>query len=100
MSDVRYFVQFIHPGGEHTAPSGRINPWNRWPHPHRRKFIEIGGSYLENGRLVEVVLHFWGEWEPESEIVRRIARPVPEGPTGIHRPFWVAQQSYGGGVQL
>ena len=74
----RCFVQFIHPGLEHVIHGG-LKPWNTGE--HRRKFLEVQGSYVgtpdapsERGGLF-----FWGEWEPESE-GELIASPVPDGP--------------------
>ncbi len=77
MADKRLFVQFIHPGGEHTANAGRFRTWNVGP--HKRKFLEIRGSYAKNGKALEDMLYFWGEWEPESEIAKTVASPLPDG---------------------
>jgi len=87
------FVQFIHPGGEHIVKDGNIKQWN--DEPHRRKFMEVEGTYCENGDPIDSTLHFWGEWEPQSDVTN-ISKPIVDGPTCIHHPFWIRQNRYAG----
>ena len=83
----RRFVQFPHPGGEHSPDNGDWKKWNPTSKPHGRKFLEIGGAWLETldpGRANEGKLWAWGEWEPESQVLRRFA---PSG-NGLPRYLW------------
>lgn len=88
------FVQFIHPGGEHRPDVGRFKAWNR--SDHKRKFLESGGRFLRGDKLEESVIVFWGEWEPESEVVEEISRPLLHGPRYIYRPYYLMPDSYEG----
>lgn len=89
-----YFVQFIHPGGEHTPQKRDLkNGINRydWNYKeHRRKFMKVSGQYVNyNDILSSGEIYFWGEWEPWS-IVNSIAGPIPLGdyPHFIHHPIY------------
>lgn len=83
-----YFVQFTHPGGEHGCDRGSTNfkSWNYGK--HQRKFLRANGSIMVNGNAVhnqDVI--FWGEWEPQSNVVRINNRPlVGDYPHYIHKP--------------
>jgi hypothetical protein len=88
------FVQFIHPGGEHGPDVGRIKRWNR--EAHKRKFLKSGGAYISDGKTEDGEVVFWGEWEPESEVVEEIRAPLPRGPRYVHRPYYVTPRSYEG----
>lgn len=88
------FVQFIHPGGEHSPDAGRFKGWNR--SSHKRKFLKNGGRYLRGGKPEEGDIVFWGEWEPESEVIKEISGPLPNGPRYIYRPYYVVPRSYEG----
>ena len=71
MADSRCFVQFSHPGGEHEPDLGRRKAWNSYRYPHRRKFMELRGEWLAaNDSRQTGDLRAWGEWEPESDLVR------------------------------
>lgn len=87
------FVQFMHPGNEHGADVAGLKYWNIGL--HRRKFLRIEGEYVEapagRPRSGEVV--FWGEWEPEST-AEPISDPVPNGPSWLHRPYYVKPLTY------
>ena len=39
---------------------------------------------------------FWGEWEPPSEVVEEIDRPLENGPRYICRPYWIRPRSFRG----
>jgi hypothetical protein len=94
---VRCFVQFIHPGAEHGISQG-VKPWNTGE--HRRKFLQVQGSYLDgnDSPLQTAKLSLWGEWEPESE-GEPIDRPLRNGPHWVHRPYYVRPASYTGNLQ-
>ncbi len=88
------FVQFIHPGGEHRPDDGQFKAWNRGD--HKRKFLLSPGRCVRRSEVIDTTLVFWGEWEPESEVVPRIARPLARGPRYLYRPFYVLPHSYKG----
>lgn len=94
MENVLCFVQFIHPGGEHRPDVGRFKGWNRAS--HRRKFLKSSGGYLLDGKTEDGEIVFWGEWEPESEVIREIYAPLPHGPRYVYRPYYVTPRSYEG----
>ncbi len=81
------FVQFIHPGGEHVPEDGRVKRWNTWP--HRRKFLLQRGTYLENEMPHTADLMFWGEWEPESAVVKTFDHWNRELPHYLYQPYIV-----------
>jgi len=86
------FVQFMHPGIEHHPDNGRLKYWNR--SSHRRKFLKNSGRSIIGNRLEEGEMVFWGEWEPESEVIKEIISPLPNGPRYIYRPYYVVPPSY------
>lgn len=95
------FVQFMHPGGEHQPDDGCFKSWNR--DKHKRKFMVSRGRYVRRGsrratgdRWEEKAgeLAFWGEWEPQSEVICRIARPKARGPRFLYRPFYLVPTLY------
>jgi len=83
------FVQFIHPGVEPTPDRDGYISWNR--NDHKRKFIKLKGSYVdEKGSKVEdKELIFWGEWEPQSEAIK-INNPKKDEqhPMYIYEPYY------------
>lgn len=88
MPDVRRFVQFIHPGGEHSLDRRGQRPWNLTRRGHRRKFLRCDGAYVLGNRFTRGPLEFWGEWEPQSDLIERVVNPVPNGPHFVFRPYW------------
>jgi hypothetical protein len=88
------FVQFIHPGGEHRPDSRAVKRWNR--EAHKRKFVKQPGRYIADSSIHDGVVAFWGEWEPESRVVKEILNPIPDGPRYIYEPFYVEPASYQG----
>ena len=42
--------------------------WNRGD--HERKFLKNPGIYLENDCYKNSDLVFWGEWEPQSDVIQ------------------------------
>jgi hypothetical protein len=87
MRERRCFVQFIHPGGEHWTDTPQMKSWNR--DLHRRKFLKSAGRYLADGDLHSGELEFWGEWEPESRVVKRYNERVEDGPHFLYEPYYV-----------
>ncbi len=90
MADKRCFVQFPHPGGEHGPITG--SRWHRPPPNHRRKFMQLRGQWIdENSAKQPGDLWAWGEWEPESDILRTF-NPAGEGsghPRRLRKPYYV-----------
>jgi|SRR5581483_7684056 len=93
MRERRCFVQFIHPGGEHQPDESDLKHWNQ-AH-HRRKFLTSEGRWLDHGELHEGELEFWGEWEPESRVVRRYDDSIPDGPRFLYEPFFSRRREPG-----
>lgn len=90
--DAVMFVQFPHPGGEHTEASGKV--WNKGL--HRRKFLRSKGCYvrtLDDKKPFKADLTFWGEWEPEST-PEPIKSPLKDGPRTIFTPHYQIPTSY------
>ena len=99
MAGSRCFVQLSHPGREHQPDRGLERTWNTQKHGHARKFMQLHGQWVdENGNRQSGGLYAWGEWEPESELVR--ALDSPEGdwlhPRWLWRPYYVPKTSYEG----
>ena len=90
----KVFVQFIHPGKEHRPDSGTRKSWNTGD--HRRKFMVTAGRYADDGEVRAAEIGFWGEWEPESEVVRCVQQPLPNGPRYVYRPFYRQPAGYSG----
>lgn len=89
------FIQFLHPGGEHTISKGIdvLYPWNY--KDHRRKFLETTAQYVDqNNNLQSGEILFWGEWEPDS--LARTITPAPANgtdlPRNIHNPLFITDQ--------
>lgn len=60
--------------------------WNRGP--HARKFLKATGEYVLDGQLRTGPLVFWGEWEPQSQVVTTFANDPPGYPRWLHEPYW------------
>jgi len=60
--------------------------WNRGP--HSRKFLKATGEYVLDGKPQTGPLVFWGEWEPQSRVVRTFADGAPGHPRWLHEPYW------------
>jgi hypothetical protein len=52
------------------------------------------GKYVAGAKLLEGEMEFWGEWEPDSRVVKSIADPIPHGPRFIYEPYYVLPESY------
>lgn len=85
MADTLAFVQFPHPGSEVAAKDDQLG-WNRGD--HARKFLLGTGTYLDGDEAVEGKITFWGEWEPQSRVVRRYRPASRYGPSALHEPYW------------
>jgi hypothetical protein len=90
MRDRRCFVQFTHPGGEHRPDVGDLKCWNC--REHRRKYLKSVGRYLDGETMREGEIVFWGEWEPESRVIRRYERASPDEPRFLWEPFFEAHR--------
>ena len=101
MADKHCFVQFSHPGREHDRGSGsRWNPLydsDERELPHRRKFMRLRGAWIdESGATRRGEIRAWGEWEPESDIIRNLDRPNPLYPRYLWLPYWRRRNDYSG----
>jgi hypothetical protein len=94
VDDKLCFVQFIHPGGEPIPDNHGFKAWNR--SSHKRIFLKNPGRYLHAGKVKEGEMAFWAEWEPESELVKEIKSPQPNGPRYIYRPYYDTPSTYEG----
>ena len=87
------FVQFLHPGVEHT-PDGN-NPhhidWNRGN--HKRKFLKNPGRYLDGNQQQESDLIFWGEWEAQSDMIQKLVIEEEAQPRYLFQPYFSLPQT-------
>lgn len=99
MAARRCFVQFPHPGSEHKpGTDGKIG-WNPTCYPHKRKFMQFRGQWVEeHGNIRTGKLRAWGEWEPESELIRKFHKRNggPPYPKYLWRPYRVRKDNYRG----
>ena len=81
-------IQFPHPGGEHTEKSGTV--WNKGN--HKRKYIKIKGSYLDDllAEPITNIIYFWGEWEAQSKCIHIDGNNSPL-PKYIFEPYYQTQ---------
>ena len=96
--DNRRFVQFPHPGGEHSPDYDDWKEWNPTQkpngrdNPHARKFLEIGGAWLESDEVRAGEIWAWAEWEPESRVLRRFGSPKSGMPRFLWEPSLLPKQ--------
>ncbi len=105
-SDNRRFIQFPHPGREHSPDHGDWKEWNPTRKPngcnnsHGRKFLEIDGAWIDSvdsEQAEEGRLWAWAEWEPESLILRCFSTDEVGGmPRYLWEPMWQPRQDYRG----
>ena len=91
MADSCCFVQFPHPGAEHRpGPSGGRS-WNTLAAAHARKFMQLAGRWIDtDGNTANGDLWAWGEWEPQSQLLRRLDGPRARGyPEYLWHPYYV-----------
>lgn len=83
---MKQLIQFLHPGKEHTKESGI--KWNTGA--HRRKYIQSKGNYLtKDSKEPEFnQLFFWGEWEPQSTLVKTINSGQKDFPKNVFAPYY------------
>lgn len=64
-------VQFMHSGKQHGIDDKQTMRkfWNCAA--HMRKFMRAEGRYVDNAGTLSkpTLLHFWGEWEPDSHVL-------------------------------
>ena len=97
MADKRCFVQFPHPGDEQKPPSGC--DWNRLKDDHGRKFMQLRGEWIEgDGTRRSGDLWAWGEWEPESYLIRKFNPQDGDSqhPRFLWRPYYIPKDNYQG----
>ncbi len=97
MADSRWFVQFSHPGWEHEPDRGGGKAWNSYAHSHMRKFMQLRGAWVsEAGDRVTGDLRAWGEWEPESELIRELDQPNGNSryPRYLWHPYYAPKDDY------
>ena len=98
VSNNRRFVQFPHPGREQSPDSGDWKEWSRSTREnHARKFVEIGGAWLEavdTEKLKEGKLWAWTEWEAESRVLCRFEPSNAGSPRYLWEPTWRPKQDY------
>ena len=108
----RCFVQFPHPGGEHGPDrSGNIagsvelperdpvivKAWHSRDKSHGRKFMQLPGTWIgSDDQPCRGDLWAWGEWEPESRLIRELDWPNPDYPRFLWEPYYVPRADYGG----
>ena len=84
-------VQFTHPGGQYSLnPIEKKNCIKEWNiGDHKRKFLIAEGQFVQGKALSNPQnLMFWGEWEPDSNIVKTYSVVNPAiYPTHLHSPF-------------
>ena len=90
----RCFVQFPHPGKEHSS-----GDWNKTHRKHRRRFMQVRGAWSEkDGTKQTSKLWAWGEWEPESDLIREFdtKHGGPYFPRFLWQPYYVPRNDYRG----
>ena len=92
--DGRRFIQFPHPGGEHKPDRSGRKAWNTLDQPHARKFMQLEGTWLEGTRSEQGKMWAWGEWEPESDVIRCLNPITNQHPHFLWKPYWVRKPSY------
>lgn len=88
MADSCCFVQFPHPGREAGPRVGR--GWNTLARRHSRKFMQLRGEWLQiDGSTRSGELWAWGEWEPQSRLLRRLHQPDADAhPACLWLPYY------------
>ena len=96
ISESLCFVQFMHPGGESKPKRGESAiEWNCGK-IHARKYLRCHGTYLDGKQRASGPMEFWGEWEPESELVVEWGRQPEHKPQRMWRPYYRPRNSYAG----
>ena len=89
------FIQFLHPGKEHK-PKGKDQhiSWNEITNDHARKFIEIKGKYIDQNNQIEEPIWAWTEWEPESNLIKKLIKDTPQHPNYLWEPYWKDKEDF------
>ena len=99
MADSRCFIPCSHPGREHEPDSGGVKAWNPSHLSHRRKFMQFRGGWVDrdSGRCTGDLVA-WGEWEPESELVRELDQPGGDSlyPRYLWNPYYTPKDDHTG----
>lgn len=87
ITERRSIIQFTHPGGEHNPDRGKdYKSWNEGK--HKRKFMLAKGDFVENEKkFKDELLLFWGEWEPDSKVFKRLNKTTDDFPKYIYCPL-------------
>ena len=99
MDAKRCFVQFPHPGGEHGPDCSGDKEWHPREKSHGRKFMQFPGKWIgSDDRPHRGELWAWGEWEPESRLIRKLDQPCGnrDYPRFLWQPYYVPRDDYGG----
>ena len=99
MADSRCFIQFSHPGQEHEPDRGGVKTWSQSSLSHKRKFMQFRGEWIDQaGGRCTGDLAAWGEWEPESELIRKLKRPSGnlQYPRYLWHPYYIPKDDYSG----
>ncbi len=97
MTDSPWFVQFSHPGREHEPDPAGGKPWNTWDTSHARKFMEVRGEWIDEDEGTHSgTLRAWGEWEPESDLIRELSQPCNDWlyPRYLWHPYYVPKDDH------
>ncbi len=95
ISESLCFVQLMHPGGEAKLKRGSAAiGWNR--EAHARKYMRCPGDYVSGGKPVSGLIEFWGEWEPESEVIEEWGRQPDRKPQRVWQPCYERKANYAG----
>ncbi len=95
--DYRSFIQFSHPGREHEPDPGGEKAWNTWDTSHARKFMQFRGEWIdEDDGTRSGGLRAWGEWEPESDLIRELNQPCNDWlcPRYLWHPYYVPKDDH------
>ncbi len=92
-SNVR-FVQFPHPGREHSPDFPGGKRWSPTKLSHGRKFLSLEGSAVASGTRRDGPLWAWAEWEPESGLIRDLDQPDGRFPRYLWNPYYRCKDNY------
>jgi hypothetical protein len=56
--------------------------------------LKSRGRYLANGHERDGEIVWWGEWEPESDVVARLSPTAPGEPRFLYQPYYTPQTDY------
>ena len=73
--------------------------WNNSNLKHKRKFMQFRGEWIEqDGGTRTGDLCAWGEWEPESDLIRKLDQPGGslQYPRYLWHPYYMSRANYAG----